>query len=151
MDTFFAPLAAAACQPPTPSANLSLSLSLSNMASATESVPLAGAPTPEHSFDPYGALASLFQMRRAVSLPCPALPPPPATGPSLSTAELVWSATGGDLARVKEILSEQPDKVDEGDEDGSTPLIAAAWTNHVEVVEFLLERKANIDWANKSA
>ena len=120
------------------------------MASATESVPLAGAPTPEHSFDPYGALASLPNAPRG-QLPCPALPPPPATVPSLSTAELVWSATGGDLARVKEILSEQPDKVDEGDEDGSTPLIAAAWTNQVEVVEFLLERKANIDWATKSA
>jgi hypothetical protein len=33
---------------------------------------------------------------------------------------------------------------------GSTPLIAAAWTNQVEVVDFLLSRKANIDWANKT-
>ena len=40
--------------------------------------------------------------------------------------------------------------VDQGDEDGSTPLIAAAWTNQVEVVDFLLSKNANIDWANKT-
>lgn len=67
-----------------------------------------------------------------------------------SFAELVWCATGGDLSRVSEILASHPEMVDQGDEDGSTPLIAAAWTNQVEVVDFLLSKNANIDWANKT-
>ena len=77
--------------------------------------------------------------------PLPVLPRAP-----LAATELVWCATGGDLSRVSEILLSHPEMVDQGDEDGSTPLIAAAWTNQVEVVDFLLSKNANIDWANKT-
>ena len=62
----------------------------------------------------------------------------------------MWAATRGDVAEVKRILEAYPDRVDNPDEEGSTPLIAAAWTNKLEVVKTLLEHKADIHRANRT-
>jgi len=62
--------------------------------------------------------------------------------------ELVCAATRGDAASVASILSREGADVDAPDEDGSTPLIAAAWNNQIEVLKVLVDRKAGVNRAN---
>lgn len=55
------------------------------------------------------------------------------------------AAESGDLKKVQELLDAHPDWLDATDEEGETPLLEAAEEGHCAVVEFLLERGAQIN------
>lgn len=61
-----------------------------------------------------------------------------------STMQLLFMASRGDVRGVEDLLNEGVD-VNSIDLDGRTALHIAACEGHVEVVELLLSRKANID------
>lgn len=63
-------------------------------------------------------------------------------------AEIHDAAGEGDLVKVRALISENPDLVSAVNERGSTPLHSAAFGGHLEVVEFLLEKGAEIEAAN---
>nr|GEV85747.1 dual specificity protein kinase shkC-like [Tanacetum cinerariifolium] len=69
--------------------------------------------------------------------------------------QLLFVACKGDVAGVKEVLDEDGVDVNSIDLDGRTALHIAASEGHVEVVKFLLSRKANIDardrWGSTAA
>jgi ankyrin repeat protein len=60
----------------------------------------------------------------------------------------VWAANNGDLPAVRALLDAGNHNVDECDEDGSTALLAAAWSNHPDIVRLLLEHGADINAQN---
>ena len=51
----------------------------------------------------------------------------------------------GDLAKVTEILNQNPHLVSSKDEQGDTPLHLAAWLGQKDVAELLLDRHAEIN------
>eukprot|EP00741_Cyanophora_paradoxa_P021290 tig00021348_g20550.t1 len=62
----------------------------------------------------------------------------------------LWNSAGrGDLETVKNILESRSTAVDATDAAGNTALFSAAGAGHVEIVQFLLERGANINFQNK--
>lgn len=84
----------------------------------------------------------------------------------------MWAAFNGDIAKVRAALKEPEVAVDGTDEvrhgglvvtgesslsqyicfpqDGSTPLTAAAWGGHLDIVKLLLENGANIEAVNNT-
>lgn len=67
---------------------------------------------------------------------------------SVEAAEIHDAASKGDLVTVKTLLSENPDLANAADEKGSAPLHSACYEGHPEVVEFLLEKGADIEALN---
>lgn len=57
---------------------------------------------------------------------------------------VLWAAENGELRTLKEILSRQPGLVHARDSDGYTPLHRAAYSNHINVIAYLLSLGANI-------
>ena len=60
-------------------------------------------------------------------------------------AEIHDLVAQGDLEPVRELLAEDPGQLNARAEDGSTPLHAAAYGGHAELVELLLARGASVD------
>ena len=74
-------------------------------------------------------------------LPSPSAPKPPAAEVSIHRA-----AMNGDLVTVKKLLEKDPSLLEARDEDeGVTPLAYAAGFGHMEVLEFLVARGANVN------
>ena len=63
----------------------------------------------------------------------------------LNTPEILKAAFQGDVALVKQLLDDDATVVDAVDELGRTPLIIAAHTNNLELVELLLQHNADIN------
>jgi ankyrin repeat protein len=63
-------------------------------------------------------------------------------------AELVWAAHTGDQDKVANLIETSKRGVDDADEDGSTPLIAAAWSNYPEILTLLLNKGAQVNTQN---
>ncbi len=63
---------------------------------------------------------------------------------SAQNLELVEAAQKGDLKRVQDLLNKGAD-VETKNSDGITPLMAAAFNNHLEIMKLLLEREANVN------
>ncbi|VVC37783.1 Ankyrin repeat-containing domain,Ankyrin repeat [Cinara cedri] len=57
--------------------------------------------------------------------------------------EVLWAAEKGNLDLVKSLVSEHSYLVDVCDKDGYTPLHRASYSNHLSVIEYLLENNAN--------
>lgn len=58
--------------------------------------------------------------------------------------ELIEAAHKGDLKRVQDLLNKGTD-VETKNSDGITALMAAAFSNHLEIIKLLLEWKANVN------
>lgn len=54
----------------------------------------------------------------------------------------------GDLKRVKELLKEDPNRVGDTDDTGNTALMLAVESGNIELVEFLIEKGADIEATN---
>lgn len=59
--------------------------------------------------------------------------------------EIHEAVKNDDIAKVKELIQNNPDLVFSKDEDGFTPLHLAAANGHKEIVEFLLTTKADVN------
>ncbi|XP_050541966.1 ankyrin repeat domain-containing protein 49-like [Daktulosphaira vitifoliae] len=57
--------------------------------------------------------------------------------------EILWAAEQGNLDLVKSLVSKQSNLVHVQDNDGYTALHRASYSNHLNIVEFLLENCAN--------
>ncbi|XP_075971213.1 ankyrin repeat domain-containing protein 49-like [Anticarsia gemmatalis] len=58
---------------------------------------------------------------------------------------VLWAAENGELDTLKELLLKQPGLVHAQDSDGYTPLHRAAYSNHVEVISYLVSVGANVN------
>ncbi|CAK0884958.1 unnamed protein product [Prorocentrum cordatum] len=80
-------------------------------------------------------------------------PPPEACGAydavnanaqrSFAPGAMQGAALRGDATELRELLGRFPDSKDDGISDGATPLHAAAWKGHAEVIGLLLESGAS--------
>jgi len=68
----------------------------------------------------------------------------------MSSVELFRAVKAGDVARVKELLADDPSLVHARDKDQSTPLHLAAWKDQAEIVELLLDGGADIQAHNEN-
>ncbi|XP_043265409.1 ankyrin repeat domain-containing protein 49-like isoform X2 [Colletes gigas] len=59
--------------------------------------------------------------------------------------EILHAAENGDIEKVKKLVVKNQSLLECTDKDGYTPLHRACYTNHVEVVEYLLQAGAKID------
>ncbi|CAB3239845.1 unnamed protein product [Arctia plantaginis] len=57
---------------------------------------------------------------------------------------VLWAAENGKLETLKELLQKQPGLVHAQDSDGYTPLHRAAYSNHVEIISYLISVGAKI-------
>ncbi|KAJ2356233.1 hypothetical protein IWW50_002837 [Coemansia erecta] len=58
----------------------------------------------------------------------------------------IWTAASeGDLARVKQLVEKDKSKVNEKDENGYTPLHAAASWKHLQLLQYLLDNGGDVD------
>jgi ankyrin repeat protein len=76
----------------------------------------------------------------------PAGPPKP---PNLEK-EILRAAKSGAVARVKQLLEEEPALIAAKDCDDSTPLHCATWKGHLGVVELLLNAGADVNARNNN-
>lgn len=58
--------------------------------------------------------------------------------------EILWAAAVGDIDVIRKLISEDPSLVLVKDSDGYTPLHRASYQNHKEIVQILLDNKADI-------
>ena len=73
-------------------------------------------------------------------------PPPTAPQPPAAETSIHRAAMQGDLAAVKKLLEQNPALLEaRDDEEGVTPLAYAAGFGHMEVLEFLVARGANVN------
>ncbi len=70
-----------------------------------------------------------------------------ARGPELTIFD---AATVGDLARVKNFVSDEPSLVNAHSPDGYTPIGLAAFAGHGEIVEFLLAQGADVNAVSRN-
>lgn len=68
----------------------------------------------------------------------------------LNGAEIHDAAENGDLETVKKLISENPAMLEAPDREGKTPLHYAAAKGHLNVVEFLVSKGANVNARNSS-
>jgi len=68
----------------------------------------------------------------------------------MSSVDMFRAVKAGDVARVKELLAQDPALVHARDGDQSTPLHWAAWKDQPEVVEVLLDAGADIQAHNEN-
>jgi ankyrin repeat protein len=59
--------------------------------------------------------------------------------------EMIRAAKSGSVARIRELLEQDPALLNARDADGSTPLHCAAWKGHVPAVELLLDSGADVN------
>jgi hypothetical protein len=64
--------------------------------------------------------------------------------------EMIKAAKSGNVARVSELLAEDPTFLHARDTDGSTPLHHAAWKGHAEVARVLLDAGADHSLENEN-
>jgi len=64
--------------------------------------------------------------------------------------EIIKAAKSGDVAKVKTLLTENPDLINACDTDGSTPLHCATWKGHLEVVAYMLKAGADVNAHNSN-
>ncbi|XP_047544969.1 ankyrin repeat domain-containing protein 49 [Vanessa atalanta] len=57
---------------------------------------------------------------------------------------ILWAAENGELETLRELVIKQPGLVHARDSDGYTPLHRAAYSNHVNVISYLLSVGANV-------
>lgn len=57
---------------------------------------------------------------------------------------VLWAAENGELETLRELITKQPGLVHATDSDGYTPLHRAAYSNHVNVISYLLSVGANV-------
>ncbi|XP_034836077.1 ankyrin repeat domain-containing protein 49 [Maniola hyperantus] len=57
---------------------------------------------------------------------------------------VLWAAENGELETLKELITKQPGLVHARDTDGYTPLHRAAYSNHINIISYLLSVGANI-------
>lgn len=55
------------------------------------------------------------------------------------------AAVNGDFNLVKQIVKGHPDSIDQGDEDGFTPLHGVAEEGHLEMAQYLIDHGANVN------
>eukprot|EP00854_Cymbomonas_tetramitiformis_P023302 gene23302-28198_t len=67
----------------------------------------------------------------------------------IPASTLTEAAKIGSVSAAQTFLNAGTD-VNSQDEDGTTPLVAAAWHGHLEMVKFLISRGADVEWADKS-
>jgi ankyrin repeat protein len=65
--------------------------------------------------------------------------------------EIIKAAKNGNLARLQELLADQPSLIGARDGDGSTPLHCAAWKGQKEAAALLLERGGDVHAQSESA
>ncbi|KAJ8735468.1 hypothetical protein PYW07_007088 [Mythimna separata] len=58
---------------------------------------------------------------------------------------VLWAAEHGEMCVLKELLKKQPGLVHAQDADGYTPLHRAAYSNHTDVISYLLSIGANVN------
>jgi len=63
--------------------------------------------------------------------------------------DIITAARNGDLASVKAVLQGDPGQIHVTNANGSTPLIVAASVGHLQVVDYLLNKGADIQAVNK--
>ncbi len=66
-------------------------------------------------------------------------------------SEVIKASKKGDLAAVQALLESEPALVNVADGEGSTPLHYAVWKGHEELVQFLVDRGANVNAHNSNA
>lgn len=71
--------------------------------------------------------------------------PRPVSIPASDDRLILFAAEKGDLETVRKILERSPDSVHATDADKYTPLHRAAYENHLEMAELLLQHNANIN------
>ena len=57
----------------------------------------------------------------------------------------------GDLNRIRSILDQHPERINEYGSDGFTPLGFAAYFGHIELVKIMIERGADVNFHSKNA
>lgn len=68
---------------------------------------------------------------------------------ALPTRDIWTAARRGDNDLLRVLIEDEKNDVNEGDEDGSTPLHWAAYFDRLETITYLLQRGANIDALNE--
>lgn len=69
---------------------------------------------------------------------------------AIHAAEIHDAAENGDLETVKRLIGENPNLLEAPDREGKTPLHYAAAKGHLNVVEFLVSKGANVNARNSS-
>jgi len=64
--------------------------------------------------------------------------------------EIIKAAKSANVARLRELLTDDNSLIEARDKDGSTPLHCAVWKGHQEVVAFLLQAGADVNSQNEN-